>query len=241
MVCKICGIDFIGNRKFRKYCHSKKCVREVWRINANRRRKELGQKYKDGRKEYDDNRYKKLGGTNLGNILECEICENEFTRSGSKQTCCSTLCLKKKQSQKALKRYYNNYEKNKIKRKKDYKRRKKEDPNYYIMLMLRSRLRDALNAKNVDKTISAITLIGCSISNLKKHLEQKFTEKMSWDNYGFKGWHIDHIKPCASFNLSNEEEQKKCFNYNNLQPLWWRDNFAKGASYDEVTNETCKD
>jgi len=52
---------------------------------------------------------------------------------------------------------------------------------------------------------------------------------MTWDNYGYYGWHIDHIKPCASFDLVDEEEQRKCFNYRNLQPLWSGDNFAKNS------------
>jgi hypothetical protein len=70
------------------------------------------------------------------------------------------------------------------------------------------------------------------MSDLFKHLESKFTEGMSWSNYGYKGWHVDHIKPCASFDLSDPEEQKKCFHYTNLQPLWWYDNFKKGAKLD---------
>lgn len=46
--------------------------------------------------------------------------------------------------------------------------------------------------------------------------------------HGVYGWHIDHIVPCASFDLSKPEEQKKCFHYTNLQALWWRDNIVKG-------------
>ena len=55
---------------------------------------------------------------------------------------------------------------------------------------------------------------------------------MSWENYG--EWHIDHIKPCASFALSIEEEQHKCFHYSNLQPLWSIDNLKKGSKEMEV-------
>jgi hypothetical protein len=54
-----------------------------------------------------------------------------------------------------------------------------------------------------------------------------FTEGMSWDNYG--EWHIDHILPCSSFDLADIEQQKICFNYKNLQPLWAEDNLRKGA------------
>jgi hypothetical protein len=70
-------------------------------------------------------------------------------------------------------------------------------------------------------------LLGCSIENLKKHLEKQFTQGMSWKNYG--KWHVDHIKPCANFDLSKKTEQQKCFNYNNLQPLWAVDNLKKGV------------
>lgn len=89
---------------------------------------------------------------------------------------------------------------------------------------LRSRLYAFVKGKN---TKSSFEFVGCSIDELKKHLSSQFTKGMSWENYG--RWHIDHIKPCASFDLSNEEEQHKCFNYSNLQPLWAKDNFKKGA------------
>lgn len=52
---------------------------------------------------------------------------------------------------------------------------------------------------------------------------------MTWANYGKSGWHIDHIKPCASFDLSDPDQQKACFHYSNLQPLWAFDNLSKGA------------
>jgi hypothetical protein len=68
-------------------------------------------------------------------------------------------------------------------------------------------------------------LIGCSMDELKIHLSSMFKEGMSWDNYG--KWHIDHIKPCASFNLSDPAQQKECFHYSNLQPLWAIENIKK--------------
>jgi hypothetical protein len=71
-------------------------------------------------------------------------------------------------------------------------------------------------------------LLGCTIDFFKNHLESKFVEGMSWQNYG-KGWHIDHIIPCVSFDLSKPEEQRKCFHFSNLQPLWAVDNIRKGT------------
>lgn len=81
--------------------------------------------------------------------------------------------------------------------------------------------------KKNTKSESTLKLLGCSVEFLKNHLEKQFTKGMSWNNYG--KWHIDHIRPCASFDLSKPEEQKKCFNYSNLQPLWAKDNLSKGA------------
>jgi len=69
--------------------------------------------------------------------------------------------------------------------------------------------------------------VGCDLNYFIRHLESQFDDEMSWGNYGL--WHIDHIQPCSSFDLSKEEEQKECFNYNNLQPLWAFDNLSKGA------------
>ncbi len=74
-------------------------------------------------------------------------------------------------------------------------------------------------------------LIGCSSKELESYLETQFTEGMTWDNYGYYGWHIDHIKPCASFDLSDPEQQKLCFHYSNLQPLWAKENIKKSNKY----------
>ena len=63
--------------------------------------------------------------------------------------------------------------------------------------------------------------------DLKLHLENQFVDGMNWNNYGKNGWHIDHIKPCASFDLTDPKQQKICFHYTNLQPLWAIDNLIK--------------
>jgi hypothetical protein len=100
---------------------------------------------------------------------------------------------------------------------------------------LRGRIRIALKKKFVDKIRGEHTkdLLGCSFEELKLYLESKFQDGMSWDNYGVKGWHIDHIIPCDSFDLTKSEERRKCFHYSNLQPLWWYDNLSKGNKIDE--------
>jgi Uri superfamily endonuclease len=106
-------------------------------------------------------------------------------------------------------------------------RRSKVDAVFRIGRNLRSRLHSAL--KNNFKSGSAIKDLGCSIDELKSHLESQFTTQMTWDNYGPKGWHIDHIKPLCSFDLTNPEQLKEACNYKNLKPLWWTDNLSKGG------------
>lgn len=97
-------------------------------------------------------------------------------------------------------------------------------PTTRIVENLRRRTRAVLVGSN--KSNSTIKLIGCSPEELKCYLESKFSSGMSWDNYG--DWHIDHIVPCATYDLSKADEQSACFHYTNLQPLWAKDNLTKG-------------
>ena len=101
------------------------------------------------------------------------------------------------------------------------------DLNFRITSCLRARFKRAL--KKNSRSDSILQLLGCSVEELKKHLESQFTVGMTWDNYG--KWEIDHIRPCASFDFTKLEEQHKCFNYNNLQPLWSIENRRKSDKY----------
>jgi hypothetical protein len=90
---------------------------------------------------------------------------------------------------------------------------------------------DAINGRN--KSAKTQDLLGCSIEDLKKHLEASFEPGMTWDNWQHDGWHIDHIRPCASFDLTDPGQQRQCFHYTNLQPLWAADNIRKGAKHEK--------
>lgn len=105
----------------------------------------------------------------------------------------------------------------------------KEDPHFKLKLNLSHRINLALKTKGVSKSKRTRELIGCTVSELWQHLEKQFQPGMTKENYG--KWHIDHIKPCALFDLTKEEEQIKCFHYTNLQPLWAIDNIRKGKTY----------
>ena len=85
-----------------------------------------------------------------------------------------------------------------------------------------------IRKSNIKKTHRTEELLGCTIEECKTYLESLFKEGMSWNNHGLNGWHIDHIVPCSAFDLTKIEEQKKCFHYTNLQPLWAKDNLSKG-------------
>ena len=139
---------------------------------------------------------------------------------------------KEKKNQKYRKLYYLNNKARILKFKKEQriskKRLKREKTlKNRILNNLRSRLSHAL--KRNSKSSHTLDYIGCSLSKLKIYLENQFIEGMSWENYG--KWHIDHIRPCVSFDLSSIEEQHKCFHYSNLQPLWEKDNLSKNDKY----------
>jgi hypothetical protein len=102
-----------------------------------------------------------------------------------------------------------------------------EDPHNKIAGACRVRVYAAIKRHSTRKSSGTINLIGCSVEVLMCHLESQFVEGMSWENYG--KWHIDHIKPCASFDLTDPAQQRACFHFTNLQPLWAADNQSKGA------------
>lgn len=125
----------------------------------------------------------------------------------------------------AKKKAYNH--KYKSRRNERKRLRRCEDPQYAIKLMLHSRLYMALRGRGHKKCLRTVELIGCSIADLKLHIERQFQEGMNWENR--RQWAIDHIRPCAAFDLTDPEQQKQCFHYTNLRPLWAVDNIRKGA------------
>ena len=98
-----------------------------------------------------------------------------------------------------------------------------ENKQIQLICILRRRLNHAL--KGVAKSAHTLELLGCSISQLIVHLEKRFKNGMTWKNYG--KWHVDHIKPLSSFDLTKSEQQILACNYKNLQPLWAKENLLK--------------
>jgi hypothetical protein len=188
----------------------------------------------------------------------CKICKNTYTKTNKKK-------LGKEYSRQAAKKWvnknkdkisqynkekYNNnkeywlsenrklyhkeWKKNNKDKLKEYANKKyKEDINYKLASLLRHRLYFALKL-NI-KTKSALKLLGCSINDFKNYLKLQFKPEMNWDNHG-DIWEIDHIKPCDSFDLTDIEQQKQCFHYTNIQPLFKTTEVAKSFGYNELGN-----
>lgn len=100
-----------------------------------------------------------------------------------------------------------------------------QNPKNKIKNSLRSRINELMNKKYDNPR--TINLVGCDYDFLIKYIESKFTENMSWDNYGYYGWHLDHIIPLSSANT--KKEIYDLYHYTNLQPLWGTENMKKGC------------
>jgi hypothetical protein len=106
--------------------------------------------------------------------------------------------------------------------------RQKLDVEFRLLQRIRNRISAVLKGRAKDS--STLCLIGCTLPELRAHIEKQFTAGMSWANYG--KWHVDHIRPCASFNFSDPTASLQCFHYTNLQPMWREDNAKKNSRWE---------
>ena len=141
--------------------------------------------------------------------------------------------LRKKRIKEYFCEYYRRPEVRKRRTKKVVERCK-VDINFRLTRKLRDRVYQAVVNGNGKKLYTTKELIGCSVEKLREHLENQFKPGMNWDNHSRYGWHIDHIIPCASYDLTDPQQQKECFHYTNLQPLWAHENLSKGSKIPEV-------
>ena len=164
-----------------------------------------------------------------GHNSECKVCANKrakVKRSKNKDSIRRAIGKWKSKNKKRILLYQRKWASDNREHLRDWvKRHYASDENYRISCVLRARIHSALKGR--AKWARTMELLGCSIESLKKYLGSKFRGGMSWDNYG--EWHIDHIRPCVAFDLSKLEEQRKCFHYTNLQPLWAQENLMKSA------------
>jgi hypothetical protein len=226
--CGFCSAEFEDKTSNgNKICCSKKCVNALWYQTHKHRSKKKSQEYRLSLNRQLITKKKQQEGRPL--CRDCGKILNRSNRSGYCSICRYDHNIWYKNNKERRKQYELDYYANPLNREKlntRLRNRLSNDLNFKLRSALRCRLKEAI--KNNQKSGSAVRDLGCSIEELKTHLESKFLPGMTWDNWSRDGWHIDHIVPLASFDLSDPEQLKKACHYTNLQPLWAKDNIRKG-------------
>lgn len=119
----------------------------------------------------------------------------------------------------------------KTKRNQWLKKKRENDPLYRLKVICRARTLQFLKRKGLTKSVKFNDYIGCTVEELKQHIESLFSSDMTWDNQGL--WHLDHIVPLSS--AKTEEEIYRLLHYSNLQPLWAKDNLVKGSKHFRIS------
>jgi hypothetical protein len=224
-VCKVCMKLYYEENK-KEIVEKEKTKRDNLSLeekeSKKQRKKEYDKKYNEENKDKRKEQSKEYREENKESKKEYDKKYNEEN--------------KEKKAEQSKEWQENNREKsNEIKNR--WRRNKKQnDIGFKISQVLRKRLNRAIKKNQGFKSGKSDDLLGCSYEKVIQHLEDQFTEGMTWENHGFEGWHIDHIKPCSVFDLTDPEEQKKCFHFSNLQPLWASENLSKGAKWDNDDN-----
>lgn len=225
--CEKCGVK-LAKRKSKYGMICRRCQRHEYYLN--------NQQAIKARVSENDRRN---SGKNLVDKVErtCIVCSKIFF-ANKRHHICSDDCRSKRAQQQSHDGYHKRRERI-LKQIREHKRKFREENgfskntlwrrtklNERLAHSLRVRLKNSL--KGIVKQRTTLDLIGCDLEMLKLHLESKFQTGMSWSNYGRNGWHIDHVIPLASFDLSDPNQLKTACHYSNLQPLWCVDNLSKG-------------
>ena len=261
-ICAICGIEFEANTTG-KYCsdkcrkiknkkdskkyylkNSEKIKKRAidWDRDNSDKRKNTSKIYAENnkekiikyRKEYYEKNKEKLAENSRKYYKENKEIKSEKARKYYKK---NKDHIKKKSSE-----WVSNNKKRAAENTKNWARRNRAKKGVSLSGNISCQIRIGLKRKKGFKTFD---LLGYTSTDLKNHLDSLFKDGMSWDNYGRFGWHIDHIKPIASFKLTkkngepNLEQIKLCWSLNNLQPLWANENESKGSWY-EVDGKMCR-
>jgi len=153
--------------------------------------------------------------------LTCKICGKDFQPKQKNKTdvCCyDRKCVIKFNSKACTKRIIGYC----------------KDSYSKIRMILCCRILGSLRYANSKKKARSEELLGCTIDEFREYMKGLFTEGMSWNNHG--KWHIDHIRPLSSFDLTQKAEQLKAFHYTNCQPLWAKDNISKSNRIDHLSD-----
>jgi hypothetical protein len=184
--------------------------------------KNYHQEYYDKHKEKIKNRASLYYNENLEKVLEQTKIYRDNNVEKIKQR---KVDYHIKNCEKIRKKVKNWRENNKNKRVQSEKERRNNDKLYAMRINSRNRIKVYLKKCGLVKKNPTFEIIGCTPEFLKEYLERQFQDNMRWDNYGYYGWHIDHIIPLSS--AKTEEEIYKLCHYTNLQPLWAEENIKK--------------
>jgi hypothetical protein len=144
----------------------------------------------------------------------------------TREVCLAKACAYRRSNRDRLRVYFREY----------LRQRRRHDPAFCLASRLRCLVRQSVKGRRgYFKAAATFELVGCSPQFLAQHIESLFQPGMSWER--FDEIHIDHIRPIASFDLSDPEQQRQCFHYTNLQPLWAKDNMSKGAKWEGDNEE----
>lgn len=166
---------------------------------------------------------------NLTDTKTCSICKITKTLDNFFQAKCKgtfrAMC--KECSCKKRKEYYHANAKQIINQTNNYKKIKmKIDPSFKMERLMRARMYDAFVNQNLKKPSKSRKYLGCTSKFFKDWIEFQLHGIMKFNNYG-NIWHLDHVKPCASFDLSKESDIKECFNWKNIRPCLASENYSK--------------
>lgn len=229
-VCSKCKLSLpLTLYSFRDNKYRNKCI--------NCEKKYYSQYYKNNKNKIaiKDKKYAKSNSEKIKKYQEHYRLKNKE----AKKKYNSTYRLNNKEAINAGKRKHYNQNKEKINKQKREYIKSKSNSNLLFKLSTRIRTRLYVALKNNFKSGSAVKDLGCSVEDLKVYLESKFYsnpethEEMSWDNWNRHGWHIDHIKPLSTFDLTDRTQFLKACNYTNLQPLWAKENLSKSNKINE--------
>ncbi len=155
-----------------------------------------------------------------------------FTVHGSCLACCNEDSLQRNKAPQR-REWRSNYRKRPEVRAAENKTRRtrREDPVFKFRTNVSSRLARAMAGEKLTKSKETEEYLGCTWEEFKEWIESQFNPSMTIENYGYKGWHLDHVRPCDSFDLNDDNQIFVAFNWANFQPLWGEENFDKNNDY----------
>ena len=215
--CAWCGKLFKPSRRTARCCN-KLCTTQLWRKEHPERLRESVLKTEAKQKadpEFEKRRYQQRLARLAANP-ELAARRKETKRRANQKWGAATIAERRPKIREYARAKY------------------QEDLSFRIAHNHRCRVVSALRKQAAVKKGTSLELLGTSIEEARLFIESQFKEGMNWDNWAHDGWHLDHIRPCASFDLTDPEQQRQCFHYTNLQPLWAEDNLRKSDQWIEA-------